>query len=211
MKNNLFTEKVHIFNWKIEDKYLPVIVSRQDDETNKVTNAIYTRRVGTSIGDEKGNYYRVPLFTRIDKNVICDLYAYNYDYFYEQIDKADVNEYTTMYLNHAALRLVQAYDANKDKKLLEIAEYLLDKIVNFEGEKVYLLINQFQIKKRQGALTKKEIGFLNNIFTEEIQEQFGIHVLLGNKEEAKRCYEHMGIEEQEEIMDYPIYDLFQSM
>lgn len=211
LKNNLFTEKVHIFNWKIEDKYLPVIVSRQDDETNKVTNAIYTRRVGTSIGDEKGNYYRVPLFTRIDKNVICDLYAYNYDYFYEQIDKADVNEYTTMYLNHAALRLVQAYDANKDKKLLEIAEYLLDKIVNFEGEKVYLLINQFQIKKRQGALTKKEIGFLNNIFTEEIQEQFGIHVLLGNKEEAKRCYEHMGIEEQEEIMDYPIYDLFQSM
>ena len=52
---------------------------------------------------------------------------------------------------------------------------------------------------------------MNNIFTEEIQEQFGIHVLLGNKEEAKRCYEHMGIEEQEEIMDYPIYDLFQSM
>ncbi len=211
LKNNLFTEKVHIFNWKIEDKYLPVIVLRQDDETNKLTNAIYTRRVGTSIGDEKGNYYRVPLFTRIDKNIICDLYCYNYDYFYEQIDKADVNEYTTMYLNHAALRLVQAYDVNKDKKLLEIAEYLLDKIVDFEGEKVYLLINQFQIKKRQGDLTKKEVDFLGNIFTEEIQEQFGIHVLLGNKEEAKRCYEHMGIEEQEEIMDYPIYDLFQSM
>lgn len=211
LKNNLFKEKVHILNWKIEDKYLPVIVSRQDDGTNKLTNAIYTKGIVTAISDDKENYYKVPLFTRIDKHVICDLYCYNYDYFYEQIDKADVNEYTVTYLNHAALRLVQAYDTNKDKKLLEIAEYLLDKIVALEGEKVYLLINQFQIKKRQGALAKKEIDFLKNIFTEEIQEQFGIHVLLGNKEKAKRCYEHMGIGEREEIMDYPIYDLYQTM
>lgn len=211
LKNNLFKEKVHILNWKIEDKYLPVIVSRQDDGTNKLTNAIYTKGIVTAISDDKENYYKVPLFTRIDKHVICDLYCYNYDYFYEQIDKADVNEYTVTYLNHAALRLVQAYDTNKDKKLLEIAEYLLDKIVALEGEKVYLLINQFQIKKRQGALAKKEIDFLRNIFTEEIQEQFGIHVLLGNKEKAKRCYEHMGMGEREEIMDYPIYDLYQTM
>ena len=82
MKNGLYnkdlTDQRHIFNWKIEDKYMPVIVSRHDnDEKNDLMNAIYTRKHQTFDTDEKGHYFRVPLFVIIDRHILDNLYYYD--------------------------------------------------------------------------------------------------------------------------------------
>ncbi len=84
LKNNLLTEKFHIYNWMLGDKYVPIIVIRHDnDEGNDLGNAIYTRTFRTSISDGKGNYFKVPLFEHVDIHVIKKLYRYDYEWLKE--------------------------------------------------------------------------------------------------------------------------------
>ena len=51
-------------------------------------------------------------------------YRYDYDLLKEQIDDADVNEYTAEYLNQAALKTnINLLMRIKDGKALELAQY----------------------------------------------------------------------------------------
>ena len=164
-----------------------------------------------AIINDKGEYYKVPLFGHADREILANLYYYNYARFYEQIDSADVNVYTLDSLNHTALRLIQAYDINRDEKLLDIAEYQLKKIEEFEKNKIYYKINMLQIIKRRGLFSNKEIMILKGLNTENLQEMFGINVLLEDKEKARKIYGQMSKEEQEFIAEYPIYYLYQNL
>lgn len=138
-------------------------------------------------------------------------YYYNYDCFYKQIDSADVNSYTLDSLNHTALRLIQAYDISGDEKLLDIAEYQLKKIEEFEKDKIYYIINMLQIIKRRGSFNNKEIMILKGLDTGNLQEKFGINVLLEDKKKARIIYNQMKQEEQKFISKYPIFYLYQNL
>lgn len=65
-----------------------------------------------------------------------------------------------------------------------------------------------QIKKRLGILEKEGINFLIKMKCENNMENFGREVLLENKIEAKKIYEQMSESEQQEMKDYPIYNLY---
>lgn len=209
-KNRILTETVNFFNWKIEDKYMPVIIIKHDDGSIELVNGVFSKRQMAIIND-KGEYYKVPLFGHADREILANLYYYNYARFYEQIDSADVNVYTLDSLNHTALRLIQAYDINRDEKLLDIAEYQLKKIEEFEKNKIYYKINMLQIIKRRGLFSNKEIMILKGLNTENLQEMFGINVLLEDKGKARKIYGQMKQEEQEFISEYPIYYLYQNL
>lgn len=209
-KNKILTETVNFFNWKIEDKYMPVIIIKHDDGSVELVNGVFSKRQMAIIND-KGEYYHVPLFGHADREILANLYYYNFARFYEQIDSADVNVYTLDSLNHTALRLIQAYDINRDEKLLDIAEYQLKKIEEFEKDKIYYKINMLQIIKRRDLFSNKEIMILKGLDTENLQEMFGINVLLEDKEKARKIYGQMKQEEQEFISEYPIYYLYQNL
>ena len=209
-KNRILTETVNFFNWKIEDKYMPVIIIKHDDGSIELVNGVFSKRQMAIIND-KGEYYKVPLCGHADREILANLYYYNYARFYEQIDSADVNVYTLDSLNHTALRLIQAYDINRDEKLLDIAEYQLKKIEEFEKNKIYYKINMLQIIKRRGLFSNKEIMILKGLNTENLQEMFGINVLLEDKGKARKIYGQMKQEEQEFISEYPIYYLYQNL
>lgn len=212
LKNNLLTEKFHTYNWMLGDKYVPVIVIRHDnDEENDLCNAIYTKtlRAATSNGGEK--YFRIPLFEHIDTHVIKKLYRYDYEWLKEQIDGADVNEYTAEYLNQAALKLISIYDANKDCKALELAEYQFDKIKELEKDKPYFVINVLQLKKRREGLAEQDIQKLREVATaSDPQVCFGANVLLGDKGRARQEFEKIDGETQEFMKTCPIYYLYKS-
>lgn len=210
-KNNLLPDKVHTFDWRIDGKFMPLIIFKKDDGSIDLCNALYTRKTQTAIKSANGEYYKTPLFANLKADVLANLYYYNYDYFYEQIDESDVNEATVSCLNDAALRLMQAYDINKDKNLLNIAEYVLQKIACLEGQKIYFLINMFQVKKRQGLLNDKDILALKTIPAENAGESFGISVLLEDKEKADFYFEQITEDERKLIVNYPIYSLYQSL
>ncbi len=106
---------------------------------------------------------------------------------------------------------MQAYDINGDKKLLDIAEYQLEKVEDFEKDKIYYKINMLQIIKRRGLFSNKEIMILKGLNTENLQEMFGIDVLLEDKEKTRKIYGQLNKEEQEFIAEYPIYYLYQNL
>lgn len=212
LKNNLLTEKFHTYNWMFGDRYVPVIIIRHDnDEENDLYNAIYTRTIRTATSNEDGKYFKIPLFEHIDTHVIKKLYRYDYDLLKEQIDDADVNEYTAEYLNQAALKLISIFDENKDGKALELAQYQFDKIKELVKEKPYFIINILQLKKRREGLTKQDIERIREVaVTSDLQISFGANVLLGDNDKAIRIFERMDKATQEFIKKYPIYYLYVS-
>lgn len=210
LKNSLLTEKSHTYNWMLGDKYVPVVVIRHDDdEENDLCNAIYTRTLRSSASDGEGKYFQVPLFEHVDTHVIKKLYRYDYEWLKEQIDDADVNEYTVEYLNQAALKLISIYDENKDCKALELAQYQFDKIEKLEKDKPYFTINVLQLKKRREGLTEQDIQKLREIPDSDSQMSFGANVLLGNKDRAKQAFEKIDEKAQEFIKTCPIYYLYE--
>lgn len=210
--NKYFTSQIHIYNWKLENKYIPIIIIRnENDEKNELANAIYSRKNQMFVKNEEDEYFKVPILGNIDIQVLSNLYYYNYDYFYEQINKADINEFTLDKLNNLALRLIQAYDNNQDEKLLEIALYQLEKLKNIEGEKVDYIINKLQIKKRLKKLTDEDIRKLKSLDDSDFQVLCGINVLLENREKAKFYYEKLDKETQAFFAEYPIYNLYKKL
>ena len=209
-RNTLLTDKVHTFDWIIDGKFMPLLIIKGDDGSINLCNAIYTKKVQTSIKNANGEHYKTPLFSNLKPKVLANLCYYNYNCFYDQINKSDINENTTDYLNDTVLRLIQAYDINNDKNLLDIAEYILDKIIYIE-EKIYYILNKMQIKKRKGEFEDNEKQVLNNIQGGNILELFGISVLLGNEKQATLYLEQMNEKESRWIVDFPIYRLYQNL
>ncbi|MCH5250687.1 MAG: hypothetical protein J1E98_12170 [Lachnospiraceae bacterium] len=211
-KNELFTEDVHIFNWKIDDKYVPVVVFKNNrDGENKLFNAIYTTKYQASVSGNNEDFFKVPLFSGIDVHVLSNLYEYNYKYFYDQIDEAVVNENTSEILNQSALKLIQVYDQNKDVEMLEIALYIINKLRTILGENQYYLINELQIKKRQGLFDKTDKSILTKIESDDLQLLCAKNILLGQKLEAKKYYESLPEDTKEFFDDLPIYTLYKEL
>lgn len=209
-KNSELEEKVSFFNWEIEDKYMPVIIIKRDDGSGEVINGVFSKRE-MAVKNDKGEYYKVPLFGYTNYKILANLYYYNYVRFYEQIDDSDVNIFTVDVLNYDALQLIKAYDINGDGKLLDIADYQLQKIEKFEKDKIDYIINKLQIEKRRGLFSDKEITLLKGLNTENPYEIFAISVLLAEKEKAIQLYNQMEEEDQEVISEYPIYYLFRNL
>ena len=69
----------------------------------------------------------------------------------------------------------------------------------------------FQVKKRQGLLNEKDIQALKNIHAENAGESFGISVLLEDKEKADFYFGQMTEDERKQIVNYPIYSLYQNL
>ena len=210
--NNLFAENAHIFNWKIDDKYVPVAVFiNRDGGENRLFNAIYTKKYQASVCDCNGNYFEVPLYSCIDVHVLANLYEYKYGYFYEQIDEAVINEETSETLNNSALKLIQVYDENKDEEMLKIALYTINKLKAVLGGNPYYLINELQIKKRQGKIETKDKTSLMAIDSDNLQLLCAKNILLEDRQEAIKYYESMTEEEKIFFSDFPIYILYQEL
>lgn len=63
LKNNLLSERIHTYNWMLQDKYVPVIVIRHDnDEENDLCNAIYTKKLRSAMSNEEGQFFKIPPF-----------------------------------------------------------------------------------------------------------------------------------------------------
>ena len=97
----------------------------------------------------------MPLFVYQSAEILSNLYKYDYEYFYTQIDRADINENTIEVLNLEVLKLIKAYDICNDEHFLQIAEYLAKKLENFQHQEEYTM-NRLQIKKRLGIWGEEE-------------------------------------------------------
>ncbi|RIM72861.1 hypothetical protein, partial [Staphylococcus arlettae] len=99
-------------------------------------------------------------------------------------------------LNNFALELIAAYDETQRIDLLELAEYILNNLLNYDNDKMFMnLINQAQIIKRRKNMVDEKL--LSDLFElkdklididKEIATLY-INVVSGSKQEAKIRYE----------------------
>ena len=210
-KNDLFTEQAHIYNLIVDNKYVPLIIFKNDKGgKNEIFNAIYTKKYQLFVTDEEEKHYRVPMFAHIEGNVMKNLYKYDAEIFAKQISDAEINNVTEESMNLSGLNLIHAYDGDEEKNqcLLEIAFNLFEELISLFGEKNIYIINKMQIKKRRGLLNKSDVYTLSKMDSMDKQEECGRYILLGNKREAEKLISQMSQEEQDLFKVYPIFKLY---
>ena len=154
--------------------------------------------------------YRIPFFICQNADTLCNLYEYNYERLYSQIDKADINTETSGKILDGVLSLIKAYDKSERKEILNLAEYMLDKIRKYLVKELYVL-NKIQIKKRNMTFSKDDENILRSIVSSDDVILFGKYVLLENYKKANEYFNRITANEKEIIMESPIYNLYKKM
>lgn len=199
-------------NWKLEDGYIPLLVARHiNDEMNDLKNALYTSKFQIFLPAENDQNFKIPAFSVLDASTLGNLYEYRFEKFYKQIDNMDINQYTFDVLNDAGLKLIQAYDLNTKDELLELALHLFEKMMAFEEDKEFLILNCLQVKKRLNRLTMDDQRELKDINSEDTQIMFAKSVLLDEKEKSKYYYEILDLDTQKFLAKYPIFHLYRKL
>lgn len=202
-------EKITHFDWKYNDKYVPLIIHLQDTGFCEIRNAIYTTSNMFYVTENEEDYYRVISFGYLDKAVVDDLYTYDYESLMSQIEIADINDLTRETLNMAVLRMIQAYDVCGEKRMLVAAEKLCDKIQ--DGSSLYK-VNSLQIKKRKEELTDADLAALDTIRNENDGNDnviCAVDILKGDNASAQGILANMAEEQRKAFMDWPIYNLLE--
>ena len=212
--NNKLSGEVIRHIWHFQGKCVPLLIIRQGDaqQKNELADALYSRKYQT-YASPKGREdikFITPLFIYQSAEIISNLYKYDYEYFYTQVDKADINEYTIEVLNLEVLKLIKAYDICKDEHFLQIADYLAKKLENVQHQEHYTM-NRLQIKKRLGIWGEEEYSEMEAMTNNTAQALFGKFVLLGDREKADYYFHKMSLEEQKQYRDYPIFTLYEQL
>lgn len=211
--NNRLESEINRYLWHFQEKCVPLLIIRQGEQPqHELADALYSRKYQTfaSLEGRDDVVYVTPLFIYQSAEILSDLYKYDYEYFYNQIDKADINEYTIEVLNLEVLKLIKVYDICGDEHFLQIAEYLAKKLENVQHQEHYAM-NRLQIKKRLGIWGEEELSELEAMTNATTQALFGKAVLLGDREKAAYHFKKMSSKEQEQYSEYPIFTLYEQL
>lgn len=118
-------------------------------------------------------------------------------------------------INLQALEVLKAYDITKNIELLNYAEFLLNKIINFQTIEEVVKINLMQIKKRRNQeLNEQELSSMieirnnnkgNNMFL------LAVATIMENKAEINYIFKNMTEIEKQEFKNFPIYTLMEEV
>lgn len=106
------------------------------------------------------------------------------------------------------LEVIKAYDITRDKKWIEFAKYLNNKILNNSRITTYI-VNEKQIIKRERDLTIDEKEELYQIKEKEVDNMMlcAISILLENWSDYERYFNKLSEEEKKQFIEFPIYNL----
>ena len=210
--NSQIKENVSRYNWKFGEKYYPLLICKKNRRMELIS-LVYSKNMVMIIpsednADERGN--KIPLFLNNDVDVLSNLYVYDYDAFYQQIDDSNINELTADIFIEYSLELINVYDRNSDTHFLDLADYLLCKLEPYV-QKDLLLLNMMQIKKRRTGLSGEDLERIIRIDSDEIHILFGKNVLLGDKKHANEYFEKFSTKDKKRYIQFPIYKLYRNI
>lgn len=197
-------QQLYTYDLWISGKVYLFIIYKQNGKivfANRVYESKYQGYVR-----ENNNFYKVPLFSELKGNILAYLYKYDYGELIRQVDNADINYYTLDTLNYSIIGLIEAYDRNKNKKLLDLAQYIVEKLLTIADNLEYVKINRWQIKKRITELDNTDKQELTEILesTDNIQIKCAACALLNRKVEANDYLQMMSKEDREILRGLPI-------
>jgi len=156
------------------------------------------------------DYFKVSIYSKFKIEDLISLTNFNYEV-YERSFRTDVHDKTLEANNELALDLISIYDKTKEVKYLNLADYLLDGLIETSTEDDIYRLNKLQIKKRNSyPLEKVEEILLYNLLEKEddLKVKFVVNVILGLKIPAERALEQMIESDKIAVMGWPIYNLF---
>lgn len=197
-------QQLYTYDLWISGKVYLFIICKQEGKII-FANRIYESKYQGYVR-ENNNFYKVPLFSELRGNVLAYLYKYDYAELVHQVDNTDINHYTFDTLNYSVIGLIEAYDKNGNKKLLDLAQYIVEKILTVNDGLEYVKINRWQIKKRVAELDDTDKQELNEILesTDNLQIKCGACALLNRKAEANDYLQMMSEEDREILRGFPI-------
>lgn len=206
-KIEIVKEKIYAYELVIADRIYPFIIYRDEQDNIQFVNRIYESKFQGYINNEE-NYYKVPMFCDLKNDVLGHLYKYDYADLIHQVDNTDFNVYTLETMNYAIIGLIGAYDISCEKKLLEVAEYIIKKMYTVDDSIIYARINEWQIIKRKGELSdsdKNEIKNLIHEYQEDNQILCGLYALLDDRKKAQEYLNRLPQSERDVFVTFPIY------
>lgn len=221
-------KKVFLYTWEFRKKRWPVLVDISGDEV-KLYGYVFNTDFQFSIGSPDGEKaherlpegaYIVPNFLRMEPELLANLYWYDYESMYEQIDRAVVNGETADELNGLALNLITAYDLSGNEKLLDVADEVLRRLEEVFPDAVHYIVNSCQIEVRKtGVLSEAsrlrlyELEEIGGSDSEEGRGDAGriFHycatVLRGEVDAADEIYETLTEADRKGVDEWPIRKL----
>ncbi|WP_339279935.1 hypothetical protein [Lysinibacillus sp. FSL P2-0066] len=156
------------------------------------------------------DYYKVSIYSSAK---IQDLFTLtNFDFeIYEKSFSLDKHDKSLEFNNQIAIDLITVYDEIKDHRFLNLAETLLNGLIETRQDNVIYRMNLLQIKRRNlKPFEKHEEDFLYDILEKENDQikKFVVNVILGLKTPAERLLDKMDVTNKAEVMGWPIYNLY---
>lgn len=172
--------------------------------------------------DEDGLICSLPMLVLLDSQNLADITNIQFDKMLSFFQEVKLTKCVLDNANHFALNLIGASDIvgdmneNKKKKLLVTAQSFINWIQSASEDihycaKEVLFLNKIQINKRLRVLEKqdlKEVLKISENIKMDATFRFAAYVLLENKIGADIQFDLLLEENQEELMSYPIWNLY---
>lgn len=162
-----------------------------------------------AVTDELGDKHIIPVqsvllgFKHLPSNLIFEDLLKDYKRLSQKDKKVLIQA------NIDLLQLLNHYDRSNDDAIINIAFKMAQWLKNDKSgiidAKVRLLNYLQTVKRKNKILTRAEIRMLETMVPSNNIEQFGIYVIMGNIEEAKRCFGQLCESEKKLYMGMPIY------
>lgn len=196
-----------------------IVLFRYDDLLYNAYSNDFLSKFQAVVKEEEGEV-QMPIIYTLTRDMIVDVLNFDINVIKEIIvnDELDCkSEIKWEKLNNFALELIASYDETQKVDLLDLADYILKNLLNFDYDKKFMnLINQAQIMKRRNIIDDGVISKLIELREKliNIDEKIAtlyINVLSGSKQEAKIRYENLDYADLEMFNAYPILKLYKNL
>ena len=204
----------YVLDFHILDKTITCLAFR--NKTGKY-NFLRFPIEGNVTVERNENLIKVPPVLMLKRQHLKNSININFNTFLDDIKKYEVTAIYLEVVNESVLELMSAYDETKKEILLDTAYNIIQWMeqVNSEDKAAVIYhLNLLQCKiRKEKKLPDEDKDYLYNISeqSEEMAFRFGATVLLKEKDRSTRYFTQLPKEEQERIINYPIYTLWKGL
>ena len=158
----------------------------------------------------KSNPIRASHYILLNKDAFVHTSNMNFESVKMDIRSMNYHPLSIEWTTHMMLNVLRGYDEQviKDNRLLDLAETICDWLALDKKTVEYpvLRLNQLQIQKRRRQLSTQEIIELGRFTDTDYPANIrcGAYLLLGDSDEAQKCFDELSKEMQKEFITFPI-------
>lgn len=222
-----FEEDIDIFSVVTIERYKFALIFLEVEDkpaTYRIFD-IFHEGLCLQVEDKNGILYPIPFFAGLDSQYFAEITNIQYEKMLISFQELLFEENILDHANHVALSLIGAADivAETDKqrkvKLLKTALSFIEWIEDADKENHWmteeiLFLNKIQIQKRLGIVERQELRKVLTIAENpenDVAYRFAAYTLLENKTGAEIQFELLSDQQQKELLDYPIGNLYKKL